>query len=131
MGWLFTRKTRDQLIAMLTEESSNELVQSKVLEHQLVGNVLWSLVCLTALKDGCLQLKAGESINFIRCDLLESSPEGWGYKCLEEASHPYHYDCPIHFLDLAPEQSADWRANVRQFHADNPQKSTSPINSHS
>ncbi|MFC6282562.1 MULTISPECIES: hypothetical protein [Polaromonas] len=123
MGWLFTNKTRDQLIAMLTRECNNEFVKSKVLEHQLVGNVLWSLVCLTAIHEGCLQLKSGESINFIRCDLLESSPEGWGYKALEESVHPYYYDCPLHYLDLAPEQSADWRVNVRQFHAQDAQKS--------
>ena len=124
MGWLFTNKTRDQLIATLIEERSNEFVKSKVLEHRLVGNVLWSLVCLTAIQQGCLQLKAGESINFIRCDLLESSPEGWGHKALEESVNPYYYDCPLHYLDLAPEQSADWRVKVRQFHAQEAEKSS-------
>ncbi len=69
----------------------------------------------------------GESLNFIRCDLLESSSEGWGYKALEESSHPYYYDCPLHYLDLAPEQSADWRSGVRQFHADQAEIST-PLN---
>ena len=31
--------------------------------------------------------------------------------------HPYYYTCPLSYLDLAPEQSADWRAGVRAYHA--------------
>jgi hypothetical protein len=30
--------------------------------------------------------------------------------------HPYYYSCPLSYLDLAPEQSADWRAGVRAYH---------------
>lgn len=31
--------------------------------------------------------------------------------------HPYYYSCPLSYLDLAPEQSAEWRAGVRAYHA--------------
>ncbi len=125
MGWFFSKKTKQQLVAMLLESNSNDSVRTDVLEHHLADNVLWSLVRLTVRQDGILQLKRGESINFIRCDLLDQQDGEWGHKPLEEAVHPYYYDCPSHFLDLAPEQSADWRAKVRRFHAASPQKSTS------
>ena len=35
----------------------------------------------------------------------------------DESMHPYYYTCPLSYLDLAPEQSADWRAGVRAYHA--------------
>ncbi len=118
MGWLYTRQTRDQLIATLIQPRSNEDASSEVLEHDLIGHVLWSLVRLTVKKDGLHGLRSGEAIVFIRCDLLDQSADGWGYKALEESVFPYYFSCPLHFLDLAPEQSADWRANVRKFHSD-------------
>ena len=117
MGWLFTRQTHSQLIASLIEPRSDENASLEVLEHQLVKNVLWSLARVTASKPGWNKLEAGESLVFIRCDLLDHSSDGWGYKALDEGIHPYSYSCPLRYLDLAPEQSADWRAGVRQFHA--------------
>jgi hypothetical protein len=121
MGWLFTHQTHSQLIASLIQPRSDEAVSLEVLEHQLVKNVLWSLVRVTAKKPGWNKLEAGESFFFIRCDLLDHSNDGWGYKAMEESVHPYYYSCPLPYLDLAPEQSADWRAGVRQFHADEAQ----------
>jgi hypothetical protein len=129
MGWFFSKKTKQQLVTMLLESNINDSVRTDVLEHHLADNVLWSVVRLTALQDGILQLKRGESTNFIRCDLLDQHDGEWGHKPLEEAVGPRYWNCPIHFLELAPEQSADWRAKVRQFHADNAQKSTSPNHS--
>lgn len=117
MGWLYTRQTRDQLIASLIQPRSSEEAISEVLEHHLAGHVLWSLVRLTAKKEGFHQVKPGGAMVFIRCDLLDQAPDGWGYKALEEAVFPYYFSCPLHYLDLAPEQSPDWRANVRKFHA--------------
>ena len=48
---------------------------------------------------------------------LERSGGQWGYKPLDESMHPYYYSCPLSYLDLAPEQSAEWRAGVRAYHA--------------
>lgn len=117
MGWLFTKKSKEQLVATLVQSSSNENVSNEVLDHHLVGSVLWSLVRLTVKKEGLAQIKAGESLVFIRCDLLDQQDGGWGYKAMEESMHPYYYSCPPGFLDQAPEQSAEWRAGVRKFHA--------------
>ena len=117
MGWLFTKKSKQQLVATLVQSSSNENVSNEVLEYHLVGSVLWSLVRLTVKKEGLAQIKAGESLVFIRCDLLDQQDGGWGYKAMEESMHPYYYSCPPGFLDRAPEQSAEWRAGVRKFRA--------------
>ena len=121
MGWLFTRQTQSQLIATLIQPRSSNDASAEVLEHHLAADVLWSLVRLTPQKAWRYQINPGESRVFIRCDLLQFSPEGWGYKAMEESMEPYYYSCPLHYLDLAPEQSADWRAGVRQWHADHPQ----------
>ena len=80
--------------------------------------MLWSVVELTAKVEGVHRdLAPGQSLRYIRCDLLERSGNQWGYKPLEESMHPYYYSCPLSYLDLAPEQSADWRAGVRAYHA--------------
>ncbi len=118
MGWLFTKKTKDQLVATLVASSGNDNVSNEVLEHHLVGgSVLWSLVRLTVKKDGLQQFKKGEALIFIRCDLLDQQDGSWGYKAAEESMHPYAYSCLVHYLDLAPKQSEQWRERVRRFHA--------------
>ncbi len=89
-----------------------------VIAHALRGNVLWSVVEMTAKAEGVHHdLAAGQSPRYIRCDLLERSGGQWGHKPLDESMHPYYYSCPLSYLDLAPEQSADWRAGVRAYHA--------------
>lgn len=116
MGWLFTHLNQAQLVASLVQPRSSASTSVEVLEHHLADRVLWSFTKVTSKEDGWNQLKAGESLVFIRCDLLESSGDGWGYKPLEESMHPYYFSCPLHFLELAPEQCPEWRAAVRQFH---------------
>lgn len=91
--------------------------------------MLWSVVELTAKVEGVHRdLAPGQSLRYIRCDLLERSGNQWGYKPLDESMHPYYYSCPLSYLDLAPEQSADWRAGVRAYHARRrtPTASTAP-----
>ncbi len=121
MGWLFTKKSKQQLVDTLVQSSSNENVSNEVLDHHLVGSVLWSVVRLTVKKEGLAQIKAGDSLVFIRCDLLDQQEGGWGYKAMEESMYPYYFSCPLGFFNQAPEQSAEWRAGVRKFHAEQPQ----------
>lgn len=116
MGWLFTSKSRDQLLRSLIADQETERMKAEVLDHQLAGEVLWSLVRVTAKEDGVLDLRTGESIAYIRCDLLQGSMDGWGYKSMDETVHPYYFSCPLRFLDAAPVQSAEWRKSVRAFH---------------
>ncbi|APU29414.1 MULTISPECIES: hypothetical protein [Pseudomonadaceae] len=117
MGWYFSRQTRDQLIHKLIEPQDAENARSEVIAHTLRGNVLWSVVRITAKRAGVMKLAVGDSINVIRCDLLQGSGGEWGYKPLDESMHPYYYSCPLRYLDMAPVQSPEWREGVRAHHA--------------
>jgi hypothetical protein len=65
---------------------------------------------------GFRDLAPGESRRYIQCDLLKGGGNGWGYKSMDESMHPYYYSCPLSYLDLAPEQCAEWRQKVREYH---------------
>ncbi|MCS7637428.1 hypothetical protein N0390_33235, partial [Pseudomonas aeruginosa] len=104
--------------AELIAPQETERASVKVIAHALRGNVLWSVTEVTAKVEGVHRhLAPGQSLRYIRCDLLERSGGRWGYKPLDESMHPYYYTCPLSYLDLAPEQSTDWRAGVRAYHA--------------
>ena len=117
MGWYFSRQTRDQLIRELIEPLESERARSEVIVHTVRGNVLWSVVRVTAKQAGVLNLAAGESTTYIRCNLLQRSGDEWGYKPMDESMHPYYYSCPLRYLDMAPMRSAKWREGVRAYHA--------------
>jgi hypothetical protein len=44
--------------------------------------------------------------------LMERKSGLWGYKDLDESSHPYYYDCPVKWLDEAPVANQAWRDGV-------------------
>jgi len=117
MGWYFSRQTRDQLIRELIRPQESERARSEVIAHTLRGNVLWSVVRITVKQAGFMKLAAGDSINVIRCDLLQGSGGEWGHKPLDESMHPYYYSCPLRYLDMAPVRSSEWREGVRAYHA--------------
>ncbi|GAD24645.1 hypothetical protein [Acidovorax sp. MR-S7] len=118
MGWYFSSQPRSELIAELVAPQETERVSATVIAHTLRGNVLWSVVEMTAKVEGVhCDLSPGQSLRYIRCDLLECSGGQWGYKPLDESMHPYYYSCPLSYLDLTPEQSAAWREGVRTYHA--------------
>ncbi len=118
MGWFFSRQSRHDLIQELISPCDNEQLRAEVIAHTLRGNVLWSVVRILAksadFKSG---ISIGESYCYIRCDLLHRSGDQWGYKPLDESMHPYYYTCPLSYLDMAPEQSKEWREGVRTYHA--------------
>ena len=118
MGWFFSPQSRPELIAELIQPQETERASVKVIAHALRGNVLWSVAEITAKVEGVHpKLDPGESLRFIRCDLLERSGGEWGYKPMDEAMHPYYYSCPMSYLDMVPEQSREWREGVRAYHA--------------
>lgn len=117
MGWTFVRQTRDQLIRELLAPQASERACCEVIDHTLDGDVLWTVVRVTARQAGVMGLAAGESVCYIGCHLLESSGGDWGYKSLDESVHPYYYSCPLRYLDMAPVQSPEWRERVHRFHA--------------
>lgn len=118
MGWLFTSgQTRAALIRRLTESQDNDSARYRTLAHCTKGNVLWA-VQEVVFKIAKPQYDAGVPYRFIGCYLLANQRGcGWGYKDMEESMHPYHYHCPLSYLDMVPEACPDWREQVRNWHA--------------
>ncbi len=130
MGWYFSSRSRSELIVELIAAQETERICAQVIAHALRGNVLWSVVEMTAKVEGVHRdLRPGQCLRIIRCDLLERRADQWGYKPLDESMHPYYYSCPLSYLDLAPEQCGKWRAGVRAYHARRraPKRATAPI----
>ncbi|HGE6810427.1 TPA: hypothetical protein ACGB9W_004752 [Pseudomonas aeruginosa] len=118
MGWLFSNQSRSELIAELIAPQETERASVKVIAHTLRGNVLWSVAEVTAKTEGVhADLAPGDSLRYIRCDLLQRSGGQWGYKGLDEFVHPFYYTCPLGYLDMAPVQSPEWRERVHAYHA--------------
>lgn len=118
MGWLFSSRTRSELIRKLTQPEDQARARVRIIVHTLRGNVLWSVTEVTAKTEGVHpDLAPGESMYYIRCDLLQRSGGEWGYKAMDESMAPYYYSCPLRYLDMAKELSPSWREKVRAHHA--------------
>ncbi|HCD9750883.1 hypothetical protein ABL975_25980 [Pseudomonas aeruginosa] len=125
MGWLFSFRTRSELIRDLTRPEDQARAHVRVIAHTLRGNVLWSVSEVTAKTEGVHPgLAPGESMRYIRCDLLQRRGGEWGYKAMDESMAPYYYSCPLRYLDLAKELSPAWRDKVRAHHARRRQSAT-------
>ncbi|MEB3081600.1 hypothetical protein VD792_26730 [Pseudomonas aeruginosa] len=118
MGWLYFSRSRCELIHHLIQPEDHPQASIRVIAHTLRGNVLWSIVEITAKVKGVHKdLAPGESLRYIRCDLLQRSGDQWGYKGMDESVHPLYYTCPLGYLDMTPVQSPEWREHVRAYHA--------------
>lgn len=113
MGWLFTQnQSRRELIRKLTTPEHNERRTWRTVVHCLRGNRLWAVV----------EVVDNQEIrpeSYIALYLLQyhRGCRGWGYKEMEESMHPYYYDCPPGYLEMAPVACEAWRAEVRAYHA--------------
>ena len=116
MGWTYLPVPREELIRRLLAPEDGATAWVKIIAHEVQDEILWSVEQFTARQTTSF-LEAGQSRAFIVCYLLNGSAGGSGYKALEESMHPFYYSCPLHFLDLAPEQSRAWREGVRAYHA--------------
>ena len=66
-----------------------------------IRDSFWSVTQVTAKADGVHRdLAPGQSLRYIRCDLLQRSGGQWGYKPLDESMHPYYYSCPVSYTHL-------------------------------
>lgn len=117
MGWTYSKTTRAELIRELIQLHDTDAGRYETVAHTLCENVLWAVVRITAKRAGTFNLDVGQSTSVIACYLLDRDGSSWGYKSLGEETHPYYYSCPLAYLDMAPEQSAEWRARVREHHA--------------
>lgn len=116
MGTTYTYgATRADIIREITTPWSSEGTTCKTLRHCARGNVVYAL-------HERHNAGAESAYRFIGVYLLSRSPDGWGYKPMDETSHPYYYDCPPSYLAIADElplpypseMSERWRELVRQ-----------------
>lgn len=128
MGWLFRPgMTRKDLIADQIQGSERTLddgtlVKLTCLAHCYRGGVfsgvLWSVWERTFERHG-RQTKLPS--RWIICDVMRFQQGAWGCKDIDESMHPYHYSCPLGYLDLVPIDqfggNTEWRELVRQHHA--------------
>ncbi|WP_199063708.1 hypothetical protein [Serratia sp. ASV30] len=110
MGWLFSHRSRRELIAALIQTDDTEHYQHVTLAHALRGNVLWSVVQSTP-KD-----PAKTSHTVIHCTLMQGAAGSWGYKAMDESVHPCYYSCPKRYLTMAPAVCPEWREKVLAHH---------------
>lgn len=116
MGWLFSHRSRSELIHYLVQPQNCQAAHVETLAYTLRGNVLWSVVKITAKEPNMLNLAAGDFHTYIGCTLLQRCRNEWGYKSMDESVHPYYYSCPLSYLERAPTQSPEWRERVRAYH---------------
>ncbi|BCL73969.1 hypothetical protein VNTUMSATTG_59060 (plasmid) [Vibrio nigripulchritudo] len=99
---------------------------------EVTGANFWSdsheIVDFKSTKSGCFillnqQNKAGGSQSVIVCVLISKIGHNeFGYKCIEEGSYPYYFDCPVSIINKANKLSeamgrgADWRNAVLDHH---------------
>lgn len=106
MGALYGWTTRKDTISHLIQADEPRL---HTLAHCVRGNILWTV-----------QKWEHRTESFIGCYILlgpvdgKGDPYACGYKDLTEEMHPYYYNCPIKYLDMAPEVCPEWRAKVRE-----------------
>lgn len=116
MGWTHQcyepGKPRRQFLAELTEawEGKNghrARCLSRVYRGAPHQGVLWSLWERTGAD--------GRTECYILCHLIaywktNGRGEGWAYKDMSAAMHPYQYSCPLSWLEKAAEDNEDWQA---------------------
>lgn len=128
MGWLFPYgATRKSLIADRTQPWERQvgemLVRTECMKHCFRGGrfrgVLWTVWKRTFVVDG---VEARPEERWIGCDLFQYSKDndGFGFKDMSEAEHPYYYSCPLSYLSLVPIErfggNEEWRAIVIEHH---------------
>ena len=112
MGWLHTRGfTRQDMIRECVKDQPASGDTYRTVAHRAVGNQLWTVQVLVDAA-GNPQRKPEIVLFLLRGD----RNFGWGYKDMTESMFPYYFDCPLAFLGMAPETSADWRDRVRARH---------------
>lgn len=129
MHWVYKRGYRkhdliEERTRTRTEtDDQGVTLTTRCLAHCYQGSVftgvVWS-VWERSYENNGEQIKPPQ--RWIGCDLLHyENGFGWGYKFLNEVSHPDYCSCPLAYLDLVPIEvyggHQAWRDGVRRFHA--------------
>lgn len=118
MGWISTsvsgKFNTEQFLKAELERSSDPEVEYIVLEHCMIGSVLYAAVEQVRYPD----LPEAQSHVFaVVVNTLRIGSE-LSWKCIEESMGPYHYDCPTSIIDRLGEPTTGyaqtWRDNCRK-----------------
>lgn len=122
MGWSYpyATPTRESLIAYLRrpERFGDKL---ELVTACAKGNHHWYLLRIKSTR-----------LHVIGLDLMQGTrgEASWGYKDMDESVAPFYYDVPISYLDAPADETvgstAEWRARVRQYHAEQKNKTPEP-----
>lgn len=113
MGWL--RNTRRQSKEAFIDELLSNFSSDELIKHSVRGNNLW-----------VLYNHPTNGTPLIGLFLMNRVDGCWGYRILGEIDGPLQYDCPLSFLQAAPEPQGcnlnhldsgeSWRDFVRSYH---------------
>lgn len=117
MGWYFSSQSRSALIAQLIAPQETERASVKVVARAARQCPLVRIGSDRQGRRRASRPRAGPvpAQHPLRSAGAQRRP--MGSQALGRMHAPYYYSCPLSYLDLAPEQSADWRAGVRAYHA--------------
>lgn len=111
-SWLMNKTDKSGVVKVIIADIAGR----RTIAHSVKGNTLW--VVHSLYQNGELVRK-----DIVCYRLSKDRKSGqWGWKDIPECFHPYYYDCPLKFLDLAPTTSLEWREKVRQYWADQSRK---------
>lgn len=109
-GWNSRKETIKHLITPHpTAAEGAGMTHLATLAHCVRGNILWAVQKWEHLDDpfiGCYILvgPVKDKRGFYSC----------GYRGYCESEHVSRYNCPVRYLDMAPETCPEWRAIVRR-----------------
>ena len=90
MGTFYGFTTKKQIVEELKRDR-------KIVKGKYVGNKYWFVAETT-------DPETEKPMRYIGLLLFSRSEKEWGYKPMEEMMGPYHYDCPVKFLEIAGEE---------------------------
>lgn len=119
MGWYYGWYTRSSLIEHLTKTTDSENFTFETLAKCFIGNNMWAVMQRTNKREISPDKRV---VKFIVLFLIRrGGREEWGYKDVSEDMGPCEVNCPLKYLDMAPEGALDseyateWRESVRAY----------------
>ena len=123
MGWTSGWYSRRELVEHLTKTQDSGSIHFETLAKCFVGNNMWTVMSRTntALPEN----DPKRLVRFICLFYIRRyAGDDWGYKDVDETMGPCEVNCPLKYLDMAPEGALDseyatkWRENVREYWKD-------------
>jgi hypothetical protein len=101
MGWTFSKNIAEKkdIVSQILAENGY------ITKYSIINYEMW-----------CIEERPGTPKQIVLF-LLSKSEGCWGYKdSITEASHPFHYSCPLKYLKEVSVVHEGWRQGVIRFH---------------